>query len=244
MITKKNISTSSIVKVNGVAQVWDFKRLKDFFEKFNEVGTALSYITNLNPAQKGVLEALKTQIETSIKALRNSNRRAELAEQQNRLAEVNKLLDPIEVAKTKNMYVDPDYLRRIGFLTDMFYSDNIEVVIIPHNGNEKLIFRCIADRQWFRVTPEMLRALYAGHNALNWTMVGQVTHMPVLNVPSQDNATTIVPENNSTPNAMRDAYRNLVKGYYAMESTFSDNESIVEIVIHPLAIYRESTITL
>ncbi len=261
-----------LTKVHGTAELWYFQRFKDYLDKNNNVGLALSYITSKQ--QREALEREKAELEQWLKTRSGSKRSPDYQQREARLNQIKQLLDPVAIARAMNLYVDPQYLQHISFLTNVFYADFIDIVIRPRGGSGNILIRGITEKRWFRRSPEILRLLNAGHNPSNWTMVAQVTHVPqpreetaiggqstVTDLTSDGTgrdggiaAQTVAPgatsvdtaqgsnEQATTDMGLRDAYRNLFNAYQEIEKSFTESKNSIEIVVHPLAIYRESNI--
>lgn len=240
-----NISQSSMLKIRGTAEVWDYARLRSIFEGYNEVGLALTYITGFESIQN--LEELKNNLENQIKEVKRTNtRKNELPKLQQQLADLKRMSASHELARSNGLHFDPSFLKHLSLLTSTFYSNGIEILIYPQNSSENILFRSVLDMQWLRISPERLRALYAGQKATNWVVVGQVTYIPtnisqssskkVVSSPTESSSLDIDPDQ---PKTVRDAFRQIIDAYYGIERTFAESQKIVEIIIHPLAIYRE-----
>lgn len=238
-----------MIKIRGSAEIWDYERLKFIFENFNEIGLALSYITNFQHRQ-GYAQLLKN-LENEIKEVKKaSNRKNEISQLQKQIDDLKKLLDPVEVAKNASLHFDESFLKSISSLTSTFYSGGLEVVIHPQGVSENILFRSVLDAQWLRISKEHLRALYAGQKAVNWIVVGQVTYVPnndqfaskQVSIPTTLLNDSISKSDSEIAETVRDSYRNLVSAYYELEKSFYESKKLPEIIIHPIAIYRETTI--
>ena len=243
------IGQAFMIKVRGNAEIWDYERIRSIVEGFNELGLALSYITDFTNRQS--YTELMNQVSNQIKeAQKLSNRKSEIPELKLQLENLKRLLDPVEVAKSKNLQFDIDFLKYMSLLTSTFYSSGLEVVIHPQGLSENILFRSVLDTQWLRISTQLLRAMYAGQKANNWVVVGQVTHMPnsYQNILEEKANPTTLTEDFTTQSdpsetgALRDAYRDIVSAYYGIEKTFYESKKLTEIIIHPIAIYRETTI--
>jgi hypothetical protein len=229
-----------MVKVQGQAEIADFQRIKTVFDEFNNIAKALHYVSTYDERQ--TIEAVKAELWDKVKAEKDRNRKAKLKGQ---VTELERQLDEQSGAQ-----MDDTFLEDISYITDMFCSDRLEVTIHPTEDSE-VIFRGILGKQWLRVPAEFLRALYGGYPAPNWTMVGHLTYLPVPKVASPDIDDELPEDNESDttglngeeePSTMRDAYRNLMTAYQEVEKSFTDSEDFVEVIVWPLAIYRETVV--
>ena len=130
---------------------------------------------------------------------------------------------------------DEKFLEHLCFLTDMFYPNRFDVIILPNDTAGSIAFRGVLDKKWLRVEPSFLRSLYGG-TAYSLTMVGQVTKLPK----SLAETTVSPPEPAQENSSLRDAYQNLIKHGYRVEDTFTVSQLRAEVSISPIAIYRES----
>lgn len=126
-------------------------------------------------------------------------------------------------------------MKNILLFTETFNSEGYEVTIIPDQGAEGIVFRGILDRRWLRIEPELIRALYGGFVESRWTMVGHVTYLPGVELPRQEE---IINQDEENP-SMRDPYRNLFRASRSFERMFIESKQRIEVIICPLAIYRE-----
>ncbi|MCP4612270.1 MAG: hypothetical protein GY845_26540, partial [Planctomycetes bacterium] len=244
-----------MIKAQGTAEIADFQRIKTVFDEFNKIVKAMNYVSTYNERQ--TIEVIKAELWNRVKAEKDRKRKTKL---QGQMTELGKQLDK------QGSTLDDTFLESISYITDMFCSDRIEVTIHPAEDSE-VIFRGILDKQWLRVSAEFLRALYGGYSAPNWVMVGHLTYLPIPtdvspdlnNELSEDMASDELLEDitsdelpgdiasdntdlstEETPNTMRDAYRILMTAYQEIEKTFTDSEDFVEVIVWPLAIYRET----
>ncbi len=246
-LSRKNyadvLGQAFMIKVKGAAEVADYKRIKTVFDNFNNITEAINYVSSYG--KRHTLEAIKTELWTKIKAEKDRNQKAKL----------KKRMEVLENQLKEKGQLDNTFLESISFITDMFCSDRIEVTIHPtEDAAEDVIFRAILNERWLRVSADFLRALYGGYPAPNWTMVGHLTYLPVpLNTNSEndDELSEGIDSNNYSdldsmakekPKTMRDGYRQLMIAYQEIEKTFIDSKDFVEVVIWPLAIYRETVI--
>jgi hypothetical protein len=69
-------------------------------------------------------------------------------------------------------------------------------------------------------------------------MVGQVTYLPGVNLPTGDYSETNISEGDSNP-SMLDPFRNMFRSARVVERMFLESKSRPEVVICPIAIYRQ-----
>jgi hypothetical protein len=224
-------------KVRGTAVVWDYERIDAIFQRYNAIRGALNYMSRF-----AELETAREELRARIAAETDRNQRNQLQRELDRLG---------RRAAQGDEPFDETFLENLSLVTNMFYPDRLEVAVHPADGPDDVVFRGILDKRWLRVSTEFVRALYGGYPAQNWTIVGQFTFIPTSqnSVPNMDSSQGEDTGENDASQAlteeqgkMRDAYRNIVTAYHEIEKTFTDSEELIEIIVWPLAIYRETTL--
>jgi hypothetical protein len=246
-----------MIKVKGRAEIEDYNRVKAFAKQFNELAGKLAFAETMN--QLGIsLYKAEALIATAQGEAKGNLRKA-----------VQKFKNSEQLAKDKGYYQDEELMSLIELVTQMFYPEGFETTITPTRGIEGIVFRGVIDKQWLRLKPDFLKALYGGYTEFEWTMVGQITYMPggeapkipAIMVPNANGAV------NETPNlkeegaseeteeqeagpapqqiptelpSMRDPFRMVFGGLTALERMFLESKQRVEVIMHPLAIYRET----
>lgn len=219
-------SSNPMIKVSGRAEIEDYQRISIFMEEFNKLGEAIAYsglVSSDDFKQKKL--ALQHELEGAI----GKARRAELQKQ------IDLLTNPTKAAEAIGLRQDPKLLENLKFMGELFNPTGYDVLITPHNKPDNH-FRGVLDKVWLRNTPQLLSSLYGGQSEAPWTMVGIVTHLPGTYV-AQTNKSKGV--NNPNEPMMLDAYRNMFRTSRAFERMFLESNTETEIVVSPLAIYRE-----
>lgn len=244
-----------MVKVKGRTEIEDYDRVQAFAKQYNDLVSGAAFAETMTPLGMSLykLEALaesaqgdqKGQLRQAVKKFKNSK----------------------QLAKDKGYYQDEEMLSFIELVTQMFYPNGFETTISPTEGIEGIVFRGVIDKQWLRLQPSFLKALYGGYTEFEWTMVGQITYMPggeTLEIPPMipPNAQATVEQNvnndetteedetegpaAATPQiptelpSMRDPFRTVFGGLTRLERMFLESKQRVEVIMHPLAIYRET----
>ena len=220
------LNNTFMVKVHGVAEIGDYQRINTIINQYNDILHALEYVSNFNKVDEGIKE-----IQIKIEEMKGSKQRGSLRKE---LTTLKKQL------KEKPEYLDKTFLNSLSLITTTFFSQNLEVSFSPIRGPENILFRGILDKQWLRISTEYLRTLYGGYPAPNWTMVGQFTHIPAF---PENESEPIVVNDQKKPETIRDAYRTIISAYQGIEKTFTDSKNFFEVIVWPLAIYRETSIS-
>jgi hypothetical protein len=178
------------VKSIGKAEIEDYNRVKQFTEKFNEIGQGIAYasVNTLEP-----LKELQQQIPLAIQELqsrlkgKNSDQKREINQQ---IQELKKAQDPEELAKAAaaamGLRQDPRFMAYLSDWMETFYPNGYEITIVPESESDRVVFRGILDKKFLRLQPEYLRSLYGGYVNTNWVIVGQVTYLPGTKLPDME----------------------------------------------------------
>lgn len=231
----ETLNAAFMIKVTGKASIVDHQRVNELLEEFNHIGLALAILPNINQL---------IPLFSEIKELEKKIDRASGKSQTDLKIQLdNKNQELVDFAATKNLQQDERMLESLTYLTRKFYKDGYEVLIKPEDG-KPFLFRAVIKRDSLRVSPDILRSLYGGVEASNWTLVGHVTIVPEAKTNNDDNESDDI-----SPNADQDDLGRLRKAYLGMataadsvEKTFYHQIHPLEITVWPLAIYRQSSL--
>lgn len=89
-----------------------------------------------------------------------------------------------------------------------------------------------------------IRSLYGGESKNAWSMVGTITYFPKKDSENKEitKDTQAECEENSTMDGdimILDAYRNMFRATRVFEKMFIKSNNGIEVIVSPLAIYRE-----
>jgi len=222
------ISTTSLIRVAGSAEIEDYKRMREFIEHFNEVADAIAYAQLSTDESKRKLK----EAEDAVRSIPDPNKRVI----------PQKILDSKKdikrIATEMHLRQDDQLMKNLILFTDLFYPQGFDITITLPESSE-VVYRGSLDHRWLRIQPNMLRALYGTHVNSKWTMIGQPTYIPGF---SQNTEKTKTSSNNVSLDdkpSMRDPYRNMFISQRNFETMFQESKERVEIIIAPLAIYYE-----
>ena len=223
-----------MVKVSGTAEIEDYNRFKAFTEKFNSIAEAIAYASAHSEENKATLSAL----ESSVNRIEDRNKKARAQEG------LKKVKDPKYLAKQMGLSQDETLLKNLRLFTEMFNPEGYEITIIPSGGTGDLVFRGILDKRWLRVQPNLLRSLYGAFVESKWIMVGQPTYLPGTKIPELTESLGRQGSEESKMEApsMRDPFRNMFRAARFLENMFLESKQRIEVIVCPLAIYREREI--
>jgi hypothetical protein len=232
---RETLERGFLVKVSGTAEMEDWTRLEQITDKFNELGEAIAYSIAMSEETKAAVASL-TEIADGIG---DRNQKAQARQKIKQFADVKTL------AKQRGLHQEPQLLKNLQLWVKMFRSDIFEIGFKPAGTSDPIYFRAVLDKKFLRVSPPILRALYGSTVLAGWTVVGQITYLPGEGVladkemSQQDDAQPNDPDNPS----MRDPFRNMFAANRAFERMFSESMSRLELIMCPLAIYREGSVT-
>jgi len=244
----QQVNGAFLVKVAGIALIDDYGRLLSLLEKFNMLGRDISYIalyaSGEYDKQRQKIEADVKELAEKVKTTKDLTARALYKKQLEALQildDPDKLIAHI-TATQGGMQQNDAFLAALKSLINFFHQDRYEISIALGEQGEKVVFRGVMDKQWLRVTPEYLRSIYGGTSiSLPIVIVGQVTHSSVLN---KDVVTDPAPEAEQEGDdlSMKDVSHNMFRIMNTLDHIMTDSNRQSEVLIRPLAIYREANI--
>lgn len=220
-----------LIKVSGTAEIDDYDRIRSFLANFNSLTEAFAALA----ISGNEMVAAKKQLEELIKAMPNS------AEKNRAKEELNKFKDAKSYAKGSGWSQDEALLKAIGQIIEFFYPDSLKITISPLRGNAGVQYCGMLDKRWLRIRPEFIRSLYGGNVEWSWTMVGQLTYLPLETPLSQAdvdawNAVSEAPANHLS---LRSPIQEFFDRLRTFERAALENPQRAEVIVSPVAIYRE-----
>lgn len=231
---REKLKDTYLIRVKGEAQISDFEQLQKTLEDFNKIGESLAYL-QVNDLLSGqsVEEAKQTAKFIEDKAERSKY-----------LQNLNSIGNIKNYAKILGLQKDEKFMQTLASLSERYYSDGFEVQITEEQ-QDGIVFRGVIDKRWLRIKPKFLRYLFAGHSEFDWIMIGQITHLPSIHSIETVGAEEVseLPESDEVKKqTMRDTFNVMQKAIRDIDKNFLDRNDVVEIIIQPLAIYRESSV--
>ncbi len=223
------LSRTFMIKVRGAAEIEDYERLQAFIANFNALGQAIAYAGMMS---SGALDDVKS-VDLAVGSIKDPNQRA-------RAKHKAKHLNVKALAGAMGLQQDEQLLSNLKLFGEMFNREGFEVTITPEHDAEGIVFRGVLDKRWLRTRPEFLRSLYGINPVANWTMIGQITHLPgVMPRQPQGEQPPAGSGSDSENPSMRDPFRAMFGSSGAFEKMFLESHQRTEVVIAPLAVYRE-----
>lgn len=211
------ISAASFVKVKGKIVFNDINLIKTTINRFNEIGAALSHITNF-----GNIEQARHQLESAAETIKDRNQKAKLKQRLKSLTNIQGL------AKQEGLQQDPQFLKNLALVLEYGFQDQFEVQL-PIAGH---IFTANLKRDHLRESEQMLVRKYSRFSEREFVVFGTVAQSS--NTPPEVNKD----EPSVDFHNIKEALMFLVEKLSAVEGTFSGRLSN-EVIIDPIAIYQE-----
>ncbi len=225
----EEIENSSFLRIHGTVEIEDYDRLQEFMSHFNEIADAIAYANIYS--QNKLSEAIR-KAEEAANQISDPNKRATAKNK----FDINK--DPKKLAREMGLRQDDQIIKNLELFAKLFHGGGFDVTISPSVSSD-IVYKGSLNRKWLRIQPEMLRSLYGTTSKSNWVMVGYPTFIP--SVGNEDDETDeekpdIISDNSPS---MRDSFKDMFGASKAFETMFQKSKKRVEIIIAPLAIYRE-----
>ena len=234
---KGDLLVNPLVKVSGRAEIEDYSRLKQFLEEFNRMGEIVTF-SNVS-SDPVIAEQLENLQFAAVQANINKDQVKKLER------DIEKLLNIKQNAMKGGLAQNPILMQNLKDFTEMFHSSGYDVLITPF-ANTTVHYRGALDKEWLRLNPQLLINLYGGQSEAPWTMVGLTTHIQGTFVSQVQDATTDATDKLSQADEnnpmMLDIMRANFRRQRVFERLFLESNEETEIIVSPLAIYREFNI--
>lgn len=228
------------IKVSGRAEIEDYSQLSTFVDNFNRLSDVIAHAQLDSPQTVALVEALKAKLSIT----------TDKQEKREITAQLQALSTAKGAAKALGLSQDETLLKNLKFFAELFKLGSYEVGITPKN-NPQTHYRGIVDKSWLRTKPDLLSSQYGGQSEAEWIMVGVATHVQGtfvdLRAPQneqeqeeQGDSDQGVSQDEDSP-MMLDSFRGMFRQQRSFERMFLEtkNEGESEVVVAPLAIYRE-----
>ena len=221
----QEIQAFNFIKITSRIAFNDTKQIEEVMGSFNELGTALTRITNKSLFDK------TAEVLDNTKAIKDRNQKNKVEQTvKNALTSVTKL------AKENGLYLEPDYIESLKTVLNYGYNGQFEIQM-PLTINEKhFLFSALLDRTKLKEDERNIIKKHGRLSERNFTIFGILTQvqnekqkLELYRDRSTDENTTI---------GMKEAIMNMIFHLTNVESTFSGKLDY-EFVIDPIAIYQE-----
>lgn len=210
-----------LLRATGSSYIEDYGRLAVILQNFEKVSLAIAHVQEESEEHK----TLVVEAENLVKALPNGPQKVIASTHLKNLKDAKK-----RAGLGSNKHIDG-----LKVMVEIFKKDALEISTMVEGAPYQFV--SILDPHWLRVAPDRLRRLYGTRTNLAFTVVGQLTNFPGASVAEEDL------QESDPDGSMGDALRRMVNATASVESTFLESSQGREIVLRPLAIYRETVIS-
>lgn len=210
---KEKLQDKFIIKIKGKVKIHNYNRMKMYLKEFNNIGEIVAYSiysSNTDSSEENKSGKQKYEDNKQIK----------------------------EIIKEKGLKQDQKTLDGLNKMIELFNDDGFELII--QGDNQEIIYRVVLDTAYLRLNTDMLRILYTQNPINEWTIVGQITYLPNI----QMNKNTNNDQDVDKQLGMREAYKNMIDVTASFEDIFFISNKNIEITVTPIAIYREQEINI
>ncbi|MGZ4162234.1 MAG: DUF6414 family protein [Neobacillus sp.] len=206
----------SFVKVTATAVFNDMKLIKDTIKKFNNVGSALAYVTNINK-----INEVRTQLEKAKSTTKDRNQQSKFASQDKAITTAIE-----QFAKEQGLQQDQSFLDNLALILNYGFQDQLEIQMQLIDS----IVSANLKRECLRENEELIIKKYSRQTECSFVMFGILTQY------KRDKLGDIKELNNTS--SIKEALMNMVANLTNIEETFIGRLSN-EVIIDPIALYTE-----
>jgi cell fate (sporulation/competence/biofilm development) regulator YlbF (YheA/YmcA/DUF963 family) len=212
------IDDAGFVEVRAKVIFNDMNMIKSTIENFNQLGKALTHITNF-----AKIEEVYQQLKKAGEAIKDRNQKARFRQRQKALTNVEKM------AKEQGLNLNKDFLEDLNFVLNYGFQEQfiVQMPIGPYT------FSADCKRDDLLENEDSLIRKHSRFSEKEFVLVGTVAQSSRESVNSEDD--NDVPQE---PGHMKEAIMNMVEVLFTIESSFS-GKLANEIIVDPIAIYRE-----
>ena len=214
----ENINDTGFIAVSGKAIFNDMRMLKATMKRFNDLGEAITYVSNFEEIQN-----VREKLDESVASAGDRNTKAQLRQ---RLKTLNNIA---ELAKSKGLQQDSVFLEKLEFLLDYGFQDQFEVQI-PLGGH---IFSANLKREYLRDDEELLVKKYSRFSKKGFVLFGTIAQSATQDVDANEYSV-----DEPSPEHMKVVIMQMVEAIAGVEAGFSGKLEN-EFIIDPIALYRE-----
>jgi hypothetical protein len=224
-----------IIKISGRSEIEDYERLNILLDKFNEISSIIAYSMIAGNQE---LQASINDLQTKLNSLSGKQKR----HIENQL---NELKDSKKLAEKQGLAQDPTLLKNLKSFGEIFNPNGYDIVITSNNLPD-IHYRGVLNRNWLRIEPQLMRQLFGGQSEAPWSMVGTVTHIQgtFINLSKILENTALQQIQTDENPMMLDSYRLMFRQLRIIERMFIESKVYTEIIVSPIAIYREFQINI
>ena len=229
------------LRVSGVTFLEDYAMLGEIFEQWVGIADALvaaQVFQQYGFSGERELKRLRAEIKKILSKTDDESRANTLKSQLNSLpSDFDAVFE--RTAKEMGMHEQKEWIEKhLGLFNDLFHGESSSISL-TRAGDEGVAFTAPIDDAHLRTDKERLRLLHNGTRLGEWTIVGQVTAVPDR---YEDPGVQEV-EAGGGSDHMRDNFRGMIGPVQEIFDSVYASESVAEVVLRPLAIYQETSLT-
>lgn len=237
---RSQLDPGRFVRVSGAAFLEDYDMLGAIFEQWIEIADALvaaHVFQEYGFSGERELQRLRAEIKKLLAKTDDESRTKTLKSQLRSLpSDFDDVFD--QTAEQMGMHEQKEWItRHLGLFNDLFHGDSSSVSL-TREGDEGVAFNAPLDDAYLRTNKGRLRQLYNGTRLGTWTLVGQVTAVP----DTYEDPGVEEVEAGGGSEHMRDNFRGMIGPVQEIYDSVYESEAVAEVVLRPLALYRESTV--
>jgi hypothetical protein len=239
---RSQLEPGRLVRVSGAAFLEDYDMLGAIFEQWPEIADALvaaHVFQEYGFSGERELQRLRAEIKKLLSKTDDPSRTKTLKSQ---LRSLPSDFDDVfeQTAQDMGMHEQQEWIEQhLGLFNDLFHGDSSSVSL-TREGDEGVAFNAPFDDAYLRTDKGRLRQLYNGTRLGEWTLAGQVTAIPS----RYENPGVQEIEAGGGSEHMRDNFRGMIGPVQEIYDSVYESEAVAEVVLRPLALYRESDVEL
>ena len=219
-----SIDEAAFVAIKAKPIFNDMKLIMSMLDSFNQMGEALTYVTNVESFTQ-IQQNQDQQNLTPSGSLKGDKNRQARARQQQQVLEASLRAS----AKTQNLYMDPALLKHLKYLLQYGFQDNFEVRMQTSGYS----FSANLKREYIRENEQLFVTKYSRFSEKEFVLFGTVAQCSSSNDEEGQEAFQA-----TDPTHLKDAIMSMVGALSNIESTYNGRMPN-EIIIDPIAVYRE-----
>lgn len=219
-----NIQEYSFVKLSSRIVFNDTKLIEDTINHYNELGLALTYLT-----EGGSMIPSESELNSSLDYNKDRNQKSN----KERALKESKI-NIKGLAAAKSLYLNEDYLRHLKFVINFGYASQFEVAIPISIQENHLLFSAILKREKLKENEMNIIKKYGRISEKEFTVFGIITQSKK----TKEDIQLYRDRNLEGVSGMKEGIMNLIFHLANVESTFTGKLDY-EYVIDPIAVYQE-----
>ena len=215
----QSISEASFVAITGKPAFNDVKIIKSTIESFNQIGEALTFLTNSDE-----IEERQEQLKNLAGTTKDRNARARIKQQEKQLEDFIS-----QTARTSGLQINPKTIEYLSFMLEYGFQDLFEVQMFLGNYT----FSASLKREYIRENEHLLVRKYSRFPEKKFVLFGTVAQGP-----GSDHEEAEGSPDGEGPTHLKEMILAMASSLGDVEAHFSGRLEN-EVVIDPIALYCE-----